>query len=93
VGRALPTITDWGHLDQEFRLLARIDQATCIHCNLCLTACNDGAHQAIRLEGGNGASRLVVEDDYCVGCRLCQYVCPVEGCITFEALEGAAAIH
>jgi dihydropyrimidine dehydrogenase (NAD+) subunit PreA len=93
VGRALPTITDWGQLDQEFRLLARIDQATCIHCNLCLTACNDGAHQAIRLESSNGTTHLEVEDDYCVGCRLCQYVCPVEDCITFEELEGAAAIH
>jgi len=28
-----------------------------------------------------------------VGCRLCAYVCPVEGCITFEELEGAAAVH
>jgi dihydropyrimidine dehydrogenase (NAD+) subunit PreA len=93
VGRALPTIGDWGQLDQEFRLLAHIDQATCIHCNLCYAACADGAHQAIRMEGSNGSSRLVVEDDYCVGCRLCQYVCPVDGCITFEELEGAAAIH
>jgi dihydropyrimidine dehydrogenase (NAD+) subunit PreA len=93
VGKALPTITDWGHLDQEFRLLAKIDQAKCVHCNLCYTACNDGAHQAIRFEGSNGSSHLVMEDDYCVGCRLCQYVCPVEDCITFEELEGAAAIH
>jgi dihydropyrimidine dehydrogenase (NAD+) subunit PreA len=93
VGRALPTITDWGHLDQEFRLLAQINQETCIHCNLCYAACNDGAHQALRFEGSNGATRIEVEPDYCVGCRLCQYVCPVEGCITFEELEGAAAIH
>jgi dihydropyrimidine dehydrogenase (NAD+) subunit PreA len=93
VGKALPTITDWGQLDQEFRLLAHIDQARCVHCNLCYAACNDGAHQAIRFEGSNGTTRLEVEPDYCVGCRLCQYVCPVEGCITFEELEGAAAIH
>ena len=93
VGKALPTITDWGHLDQEFRLLARIDESKCIRCNLCYAACNDGAHQAILFEGSKGASKLVVEDDYCVGCRLCQYVCPVENCITFEELEGAASIH
>ncbi len=93
VGKALPTIGDWGELDQSFRLLAKIDQASCVHCNLCYTACNDGAHQAIRFEGSNGSSHLVVEEDYCVGCRLCEYVCPVEGCITFEELEGAAAIH
>jgi len=93
VGKALPTITDWGHLDQEFRLLARIDESTCIRCNLCYAACNDGAHQAIRFEDAGGRSRLVVEDDYCVGCRLCQYVCPVADCITFDELEGAASIH
>ena len=93
VGKALPTITDWGHLDQEFRLLARIDESKCIRCNLCYAACNDGAHQAIRFEDADGTRRLMVEDDYCVGCRLCQYVCPVEDCITFEELEGAASIH
>ena len=93
VGKALPTITDWGKLDQEFRLLAHIDQELCIHCNLCYAACNDGAHQAIRKQGVNGSTRLSVVDDNCVGCRLCQYVCPVEGAIEFEELEGAAAIH
>jgi dihydropyrimidine dehydrogenase (NAD+) subunit PreA len=93
VGKALPTLTDWGHLDQSFRLLAQIDSSRCIHCNLCYAACNDGAHQAIRIEGTNGTSRLTVDGDYCVGCRLCGYVCPVDGCITFEELEGAATVH
>jgi dihydropyrimidine dehydrogenase (NAD+) subunit PreA len=93
VGRALPTLTDWGQLDQSFRLLAQIDEARCIHCNLCYAACNDGAHQAIRLEGTNGSSKLHVEGDYCVGCHLCQYVCPVEGCIQMVELEGPAAVH
>ena len=93
VGRSLPRIGDWGQLDQSFRLLAQIDEARCIHCNLCFTACDDGAHQAIKLEGTNGSSHLRVDGDYCVGCRLCGYVCPVEGCISFVELEGAAAIH
>ena len=93
VGRALPTLTDWGRLDQSFRLLAQIDEARCIHCNLCYTACSDGAHQAICLERTNGASRLSVDGDYCVGCRLCQYVCPVEGCISMVELEGPAKVH
>ncbi len=92
-GRALPTLTDWGQLDLSFRLLAQIDEARCIHCNLCFAACNDGAHQAIRLERTNGTSTLHVEGDYCVGCRLCQYVCPVDGCISMVELEGAASVH
>ena len=93
IGKALPTIGDWGKLDQSFRLLAQIDEARCVHCNLCYAACEDGAHQAIRLERTNGTSHLSVDGDYCVGCRLCGYVCPVEGCISFVELEGAAAIH
>ena len=93
VGRALHALTDWGHLDQTFRLLARIDDARCIHCNLCHVACGDGGHQAIRLERTNGTCRLSVDDDRCVGCRLCQYVCPVEGCISMAELEGPATVH
>jgi dihydropyrimidine dehydrogenase (NAD+) subunit PreA len=93
VGRALPSLTDWGHLDQSFRLLAQIDETRCIHCNLCYAACNDGGHQAIRLEGQNGTSKLTVDGDWCVGCHLCQYVCPVEGSIQMVELEGPAAVH
>ncbi len=93
VGRALPTIGDWGQLDQSFRLLAQIDDERCIHCNLCFAACEDGAHQAIKLERTNGTSELRVDGDYCVGCRLCGYVCPVEGCISFVELEGPALVH
>ena len=93
VGRALTTLTDWGQLDQSFRLLAQIDDSRCVHCNLCYAACNDGGHQAIRLEGTNGTSHLSVDGDYCVGCHLCQYVCPVDGCISMVELEGAATIH
>ena len=28
-----------------------------------------------------------VQDDECVACNLCVYVCPVENCITMEVLE------
>jgi dihydropyrimidine dehydrogenase (NAD+) subunit PreA len=92
VGRALPTIGDWGQLDQSFRLLAQIDEARCIHCNLCYAACHDGGHQAIKLER-NGRSKLTIDGDWCVGCHLCQYVCPVEGAISMVELEGPATVH
>jgi dihydropyrimidine dehydrogenase (NAD+) subunit PreA len=92
VGKALPTIGDWGQLDQSFRLLAQIDDERCIHCNVCHAACNDGAHQAIRLERTNGTSHLSVDGEYCVGCRLCAYVCPTDA-ISFVELEGPAAVH
>lgn len=48
-GRALPGITSWENLDLNYRTIAVIDQAKCIHCGLCYVACEDGAHQAIAL--------------------------------------------
>jgi dihydropyrimidine dehydrogenase (NAD+) subunit PreA len=92
VGRALPAIGDWGQLDLSYKLKARIDTATCIHCNLCYRACEDGAHQAIRLARSNGASTLAVDDAECVGCRLCEYVCPVSGCITMAEVSAAVPV-
>ena len=90
VGRVLPQIGDWGELDLSYTVKARIDAETCIHCNLCYRACEDGAHQAIVLERTNGHSTLSIDDDECVGCRLCEHVCPVDGCITM--VEVAAAV-
>ncbi len=81
-GRAVPNLTEWGNLDLNYRIVAEIDQAKCIHCNLCYTACWDGAHQCIHPTKTNGATQLVVDPVECVGCNLCYFVCPVDGCIT-----------
>jgi dihydropyrimidine dehydrogenase (NAD+) subunit PreA len=48
-GRSLPNVTDWQHLDLNFKIVARINPSTCIGCQLCYTACWDGAHQCIHL--------------------------------------------
>jgi dihydropyrimidine dehydrogenase (NAD+) subunit PreA len=51
VGRAVPNFVDWGELDLNSRVVARIDPRTCIGCQLCYVACWDGAHQCIDLPG------------------------------------------
>ena len=91
VGRALPAITSWGELDQSYKVVARIDESTCVHCDLCHRACWDGAHQAIDRQGRSGSTVLTVDPDRCVGCALCQYVCPVDGCITMVEADVARA--
>jgi dihydropyrimidine dehydrogenase (NAD+) subunit PreA len=93
VGRVLPAIGDWGQLDLDYRLVARVDPARCIGCGLCYVACLDGAHQAIRLDRPTGRAVPVVDDDACVGCRLCEHVCPVEGCVTMAEVEARAPSH
>ena len=38
----------------------------------------------------DGVRHFEVMDDECVGCNLCVDVCPVEDCITMEALPAGA---
>ncbi len=50
-GRAVGAFVDWGALDLNYRVVARIDAQTCIGCQLCYVSCLDGAHQCIHLPG------------------------------------------
>jgi dihydropyrimidine dehydrogenase (NAD+) subunit PreA len=86
-GRALPNVTKWEDLDLNYHLVAAIDQDKCIGCELCWTACEDGAHQAIRRYARNNGNPVVeIIEEACVGCNLCSQVCPVERCITMEEI-------
>jgi dihydropyrimidine dehydrogenase (NAD+) subunit PreA len=46
-GRALPAFVEWGELDLRYKVVAEVDAAACIGCNLCLVACRDSAVQCI----------------------------------------------
>jgi dihydropyrimidine dehydrogenase (NAD+) subunit PreA len=88
-GRSLPNVMDWGDLNLNFKVIAAIRQDKCIGCHLCYIACEDGAHQSIRL--AEGAKIPVILEDRCVGCNLCMLVCPVPGCITMKRVETGRA--
>jgi dihydropyrimidine dehydrogenase (NAD+) subunit PreA len=45
-----------------------------------MVACQDGAHQCIHPDP-TGSRVPMVDESECVGCNLCQIVCPVPGCI------------
>ncbi|SFH39507.1 dihydrouracil dehydrogenase (NAD+) [Palleronia marisminoris] len=83
IGRAVPNVTDWKHLNLNYVTKARIDQDLCIKCGRCYAACEDTSHQAIAMNPGRV---FEVKDDECVACNLCLDVCPVENCITMEEL-------
>jgi len=97
-GRAVPNVMDWGDLDLNYKIIAKIDTDLCIGCQLCYVACEDGAHQCIErahAQNGNGKHNpngmevhvpKIIEDE-CVGCNLCALVCPVHGCITMAEID------
>ena len=84
IGSALPNVTDWQHLNLNYVAKAKIDQDSCIKCGRCYAACEDTSHQAISISEGRV---FEVIDEECVACNLCVDVCPVENCISMEALE------
>jgi dihydropyrimidine dehydrogenase (NAD+) subunit PreA len=49
IGASLPRISDFGDFDLGFKTVARINQDSCIQCDLCYIACNDTEHQCIDL--------------------------------------------
>ncbi|MEK7257242.1 MAG: NAD-dependent dihydropyrimidine dehydrogenase subunit PreA, partial [Bacteroidota bacterium] len=49
IGKALPNVKTWEHLNLKYKVTASINPERCIGCQLCYTACEDGAHQAIAL--------------------------------------------
>ena len=53
-GKSLAKVTEWKHLNLNYRIVAQIDQALCIGCQLCHIACWDGAHQCIHLDRVTG---------------------------------------
>jgi dihydropyrimidine dehydrogenase (NAD+) subunit PreA len=60
-GLALPNTVRWEELNLNYKVLARIDEDRCIGCQLCYTACEDGAHQAIALPANTTSAGAVAE--------------------------------
>ena len=84
IGKAVGNVKTWEHLNLKYKVVASIDSDKCIECQLCYTACEDGAHQAIGLPDDKSKRIPFIIEENCVGCNLCSLVCPVENCITME---------
>ncbi len=91
VGRALGGLGDWGDLDLNYETVAKIDPVSCIGCQACVVACQDGAHQCIHASKDPSTRVPNVDEQECVGCNLCEIVCPVPGCISMVEVDNGFA--
>lgn len=82
--KALPHIATHDELPRR-TIRSHINDALCIQCEACYVACRDGAHMAI----DQRPSKIpIVSEERCVGCGLCEFVCPVDGCIEMQVMTG-----
>lgn len=68
------------HGEVKPKMLAVIDEATCIGCTLCIQACPVDA-----ILGAAKQLHTVIASE-CTGCELCVAPCPVD-CITMEPIK------
>jgi dihydropyrimidine dehydrogenase (NAD+) subunit PreA len=54
IGLSVHRVTEWKHLNLNYKIVAHIDEQKCIGCDLCHIACWDGAHQCIHLDRVSG---------------------------------------
>ncbi|MFT4114767.1 NAD-dependent dihydropyrimidine dehydrogenase subunit PreA [Silvibacterium sp.] len=60
-GLSVPRVTEWKHLNLNYKIIAHINESKCIGCDLCMIACWDGAHQCIHRDRVSGEVNGPVE--------------------------------
>ena len=74
IGLGLDTLSDTTDtLERDTVLFPQFIRERCNGCGRCKISCEDGGHQAIKL---NEKRRPVLNGKKCVGCHLCILVCP-----------------
>lgn len=75
-----PKPLNTAHGEHKPKMLAVIDESTCIGCTLCIEACPVDA-----ILGATQRMHTVISDE-CTGCELCVAPCPVD-CISMTPLS------
>lgn len=76
VGKALPNIHPTDAFDLAWQGIAEYDLERCVGCGQCYIVCQDAGGQGL---GWNDEKRRPVpDDDTCLSCMICSFVCPID---------------
>jgi dihydropyrimidine dehydrogenase (NAD+) subunit PreA len=84
VGRALPSLHETDSFDLSRQGIARYDLDRCVGCGQCHVVCRDAGGQALGWDARR--RRPVLDEDGCLSCMVCSFVCPVQGLIRFREM-------
>ncbi len=86
VGKALPNLKTTDKFDLKRQGRAKYDLDKCVGCGQCYTVCRDAAGFA--LEWDQEKRRPILNEDKCLSCMICSFVCPVSGIISYTEMPG-----
>jgi dihydropyrimidine dehydrogenase (NAD+) subunit PreA len=84
VGKSLPTLGGTDAFDISRQGIASYDLDRCVGCGQCYVVCRDSGGKALQWEAETRRPQL--DDNKCLSCMVCSFVCPVEGLITFREM-------
>lgn len=84
VGRAVHTVEDTAAFDLERQGIAQYDLDRCVGCGQCYIVCKDAGGSALTWQSETRRPKL--DEDTCLSCMVCSFVCPVDGMITFREM-------
>lgn len=82
VGKALANLHNTGDFDLKKQGMANYNLERCVGCGQCYIVCQDAGGQALAWESDKRRPKLT--EDKCLSCMICNFVCPVQGVITYK---------
>jgi len=85
VGKALPNIHPTDAFDLSRQGAVEYNLERCVGCGQCYIVCQDAGGQGLGWDGEK--RRPVPDDDNCLTCMICSFICPVDGLITYKEIK------
>ena len=92
MGQALTNIHPTDAFDLSVQGIADYDLARCTGCGQCYIVCQDAGGQGLGWD--DEKRRPLPEDDTCLSCMICSFVCPVDNppLITYRRVKNKKAV-
>ncbi|MBP7635793.1 NAD-dependent dihydropyrimidine dehydrogenase subunit PreA [Candidatus Ozemobacteraceae bacterium] len=84
VGKAVQNIHETGEFDVMRQGIAAYDLDRCVGCGQCYIVCRDAGGSALSWDSATRRPKL--DEDACLSCMVCSFVCPVSGLIGFREM-------